>query len=188
MEDLSQHILDIAFNSLEAGAADIEITVREDIKSNMMEFKVLDNGRGINEEEILKMMDPFYTTKKNKRVGLGIPLLQEAVHRCGGKFEIKALPQKGTSITANFPYNHLDRAPLGDITGTLIALISSHKFLNLSYYHKYNDKTFSFNTKDIQARMKDIPLHTPEVLVWLKDQLTQEITEMRRKNKNEKPS
>ncbi|MCP3894524.1 MAG: ATP-binding protein, partial [Bacteroides sp.] len=50
MEDLSQHILDIAFNSLEAGAADIEITVREDIKSNMMEFKVLDNGRGINEE------------------------------------------------------------------------------------------------------------------------------------------
>jgi len=180
LEDLAQHILDISFNSLEAGATKLEISIREDIAANILEFEVRDNGRGIAEKDISKVLDPFYTTKNGARTGLGIPLLHEAVERCGGSFEIKSLPQKGTRVKARFPHDHLDRAPLGDITGTLITLITSNEFLHLTYRHRYNGQTFSFNTKELKSMLKGISLQTPEVMVWLEEYLSQNIAGLRR--------
>jgi len=185
VEDLSQHILDIAFNSLEAGATDLTITVREDTVANILAFGVLDNGRGITQNDIPKITDPFFTTKKHKRVGLGVPLLQEAVQRCGGNLEIKALPRKGTSVTAVFPHDHLDRAPLGDITGTLIALITGRQPVNLTYRHKYNNRNFLFNTRKLCIHLGAIPLQTPEVLVWLQNYLDENIANLRRETNEE---
>lgn len=185
MEELSQHILDIAFNSLEAGATELTISVQEDIKHNLFQFKIIDNGRGITAEDITKILDPFYTTKSFKRVGLGVPLLQDAVDRCGGNLEIKALLSGGTSVTAVFPHDHLDRAPLGDITGTLITLITGHQQLNLVYRHRYNRQTFIFETRQLKTLLRGIPLHTPEVLVWLKNYLNLKIIDLRRETNEE---
>ncbi|MCG8400418.1 MAG: ATP-binding protein [Firmicutes bacterium] len=182
MEDLAQHILDIAINSLEAGATRLEIVLREDIAANVLSFKVLDNGRGISESDVPKMLDPFYTTKKHKSVGLGIPLLQETVSKCGGTLEISALPNRGTRLKAAFPHDHLDRAPLGDIAATLVAVIAGNGLLELKYSHHYNKKLFTFNTSDLKPRAGGIPLQTTEVLGLLAEYLTANITELRREN------
>lgn len=185
MEDLAQHILDIAINSVEAGATGIEIHVREDTAQNVMEFIVRDNGRGIRENELPKVMDPFYTTKKHKRVGLGIPLLQEAVQRCDGKLEIKALSRRGTQVRAVFPHNHLDRAPLGDIAGTLITLLAGHAALHIKYSYQYNGKVFYFDTKEFITRLQGIALQTPRVLTFLEDYLNHNISDLRRETSEE---
>jgi len=187
LEELSQHILDVAFNSLEAGADRLEITVTENTLTNLLQIEVRDNGRGISPEDIPRVMDPFFTTKKEKKVGLGIPLFREAAQRCGGLFEIKPAPRAGTVVTAAFPHDHLDRAPLGDIAGTLSVLIAGNTTFRLTYRHRYNEKNFSFDTKDFQSLLgEDIPLRAPEVLVWLGKHLIENIANLKEANTLEK--
>lgn len=149
MEELSQHILDLSLNSLEAGATRLEILVRENTDENIFEFKVRDNGFGIATEDIPKVLDPFYTTKNRKKVGLGIPLLRDAVERCGGSFRIRGMPSAGTTVTAVFPHRHPDRAPLGDIAGTLNVLMAANRNLHLIYRHEHNGNQFLFDTEEL---------------------------------------
>lgn len=180
MEELSQHILDIACNSLDAGASRLEITVREDLAANVLEFTVRDNGRGFTSEELSKILDPFFTTKgRKKKIGLGVPLLREAAERCDGEFKLEALPQGGAMVTARFPHDHLDRAPLGNIAGTISVLLLGHKSLDLTYQHHYNEQSFSFNTTEFKTQLGDIPLEQPEILLWLEEHLTREIANLK---------
>lgn len=179
MEELSQHILDICFNSLEAGAKKIDITVQEDIAENLLEFKVLDNGRGFAAQDMENLLDPFYTTKKDKPVGLGLPLLKEAVERCDGSLHIAPMPKGGTLISATFPYNHLDRAPLGDMAGTLMALMAGHSSLRLTYRHRYANNTFYFDTQEIREKLEAVSLQSPQVLVWLGQYITANIANLK---------
>lgn len=185
MEELSQHILDLAYNSLEAGATCIEITIREDTAANVLEIIVRDNGRGMAREDVPRVLDPFFTTKDRKRVGLGIPLLQEAVDRCDGFFEIEAQPLVGVTVRALFPHNHLDRAPLGDISGTISVLLAGNRSLNLTYKHHYNGQTFCFETGEFKNMLGDIPIHRPDIMVWLEKHLAREIANLREAEKNE---
>jgi len=180
LEDLSQHILDISFNSLEAGCTRLEICIREDLENNVLEFTVRDNGRGIDREDMQRVTDPFYTTKKNARVGLGISLLREAVERCDGTFEIESKPREGTVVKASFVRDHVDRAPLGDIAGALVSLIAGNSGVELFYSHRFNQKEFNFSTGEMRAALKGYSMQTPAVLVWLEEYLRREITELRR--------
>lgn len=185
MEELSQHILDICFNSLEAGANQIDITVQEDIAANLLEFKVLDNGRGFAGLDMENLLDPFFTTKKNKPVGLGLPLLKEAVDRCQGNFQIVPIPQGGTLVSATFPYNHLDRSPLGDMAGTLMALMAGHCSLRITYRHRYANNNFYFDTQEIKEKLEAVSLQSPQVLVWLGQYLTANIAFLKEAAENE---
>ena len=171
MEELSCHILDLARNSIEAGATKLEITINENPEENLLEFQVRDNGRGIVEKDISKILDPFYTTKEAKKIGLGVPLLSEAVHVCGGSLKIKPLSTGGTEITAVFPYHHLDRAPLGDLPGTISVLLATVHSFDLIYNHRYNRKTFILDTNEIRSQLGEVPLTTPAVLNWLQEYL-----------------
>jgi len=180
MEDLAQHILDLAVNSLEAKANSIEINIAEDTAGNIMEFSIRDNGRGIKNSALPKVMDPFYTTKKQKHIGLGVPLLDEAVQRCGGTLEIRALPRRGTMVRAAFPRNHLDRAPLGDIAGTLISLLTGRDDLHLKYTHRYNGLVFSMDTAEVKIALGIDSLQAPAILLLLEEHLNNKITELRR--------
>ena len=84
LEDLSQHILDIAENSLNAGASRVEITVEQDGGRNLLKLAVKDDGRGMDAETVKKVIDPFYTSRTTRKVGLGIPLLKAASELCKG--------------------------------------------------------------------------------------------------------
>jgi len=185
LEDLSQHMLDLAFNSLEAGCTDLQICIREDLKSNILEFMVRDNGHGIDREDMEKVLDPFFTTKENARVGLGISLLKEAVERCDGIFKIDSLPGVGTCVHAVFPRDHVDRAPLGDIAGTIVSLVTGSGDLEMVYRHEFNHKQFYFSTAEFKLSLEGISIKTPAVLVWLEESLSKEIKALRR-GKNEK--
>ena len=133
MQDISLHILDIAENSIAAAASTIAIVITEDVKLDLLTVKITDNGRGMDEKTLQRALDPFYTSKPGKRVGLGIPLLAQAAREGGGSFDITSKPDGGTMLTATFMLSHPDRKPLGDVDGTVRMLQLTHPEIQLKY-------------------------------------------------------
>jgi anti-sigma regulatory factor (Ser/Thr protein kinase) len=166
MEDLALHILDIAQNSLEAGASAIDIRLVEDPKADRLVIEVCDNGRGMDPEKIAKATDPFFTTRTTRRVGMGLPLLAEAARAAGGRFEIDSKPDRGCRVKATFQYRHIDRAPIGDIETTLMVLLAGHPQLDIHFQHLVGEETFELDSRDF--RLAGIDLKSPEGLATLR--------------------
>lgn len=150
MEDISLHILDIVENSLTAKAKRIEIRINEEIEKDLLELEIIDDGKGMDEEEVKKALDPFYTTRTTRRVGLGLPLLAQAAQEAGGKVEIDSTKGKGTRIKATFIYSHIDRKPLGDIYQTLKVLILSNPEVDFLFIHKKGEEVYHLDTRKIK--------------------------------------
>ncbi len=149
MEDLSLHILDIAENSIEAKASKVEIKVIEDKKKDLLTIEIKDNGQGIDKETLKKVLDPFYTTRTVRKVGLGLSLLAQATEESGGDIEIKSKVGKGTKVKATFQYSHIDRKPLGDIEKTLTTLIVGNPGVNFVYEHRKDNVKVTLDTKKL---------------------------------------
>ena len=96
MKELALHILDLAENSLRAGATELEITIERDEAADRLTVHIADNGRGMPPEALARVSDPFYTTKGTRRTGLGIPLATHAAQRAGGSFSIESQEGRGT--------------------------------------------------------------------------------------------
>lgn len=168
MQDLSLHILDIVENSLAAGARRVEIRVVEDIEADRMFIEIVDDGFGMDEERARRALDPFFTTKTVRRVGLGLPLLSEACRMSNGDMQIQSCPGKGTRVKASFQHSHIDRKPLGNIRDTLITVMTGHPQVDLLYEHRREDKIFSLDTREVKADLGDIPLDAPQVVSALR--------------------
>jgi hypothetical protein len=139
MEDFSLHLLDVAQNALAAGANRIEIRIFEQIRENVMRIEIKDNGCGMDERTVKQALDPFYTTKPNKRVGLGLPLLAQAAREAGGDMEIQTSPGKGTAVIAKFQLGHPDLKPLGDMLETMATLTCAHPHVEFVFEHRKDD-------------------------------------------------
>lgn len=136
MEDISLHVLDVAENALAAGANCIEIRIFEDSEKGVMKIEIKDNGCGMDEKVVKQVLDPFYTTKTGKRVGLGLPLLAQAAKEAGGDMEIKSTPDEGTLIRARFQLGHPDLKPLGEMFETMATLACAHPQVQFIFEHK----------------------------------------------------
>ncbi|MGM0411373.1 MAG: ATP-binding protein [Bacillota bacterium] len=180
MKELSLHILDIVQNSIAANADNIEIVIKEDLEDNLFEIIIEDDGKGMTKKESEKALDPFVTSRTTREVGLGLPFLKKAAENCNGEFLLESESGKGTKIKASFEHNHIDRAPLGNITDTLITLITTNKELDFFYYHLYNNKEFSFSTKEIKEEIDGISINNIEVIHWIKDYINENLSNLRK--------
>ncbi len=175
MLELAAHILDIAENSVRAGATRVEITIEENEKTNLLSIEIIDDGIGMTKEEIEKALDPFYTTKKVRRVGLGLPLLSDAAQRAGGHLQVDSVKGEGTDLKVSFQLNHIDRQPLGDIVSTLIILIAGNSNVDFLFRYKNNERDFEMDTRDIRKEINDIPINHPEILKYIRSVLQEEL-------------
>ncbi len=175
MEELSYHILDIVQNSFTAGASNVRLEIIDSDKDDTLSIIVEDDGKGMSEREVKIAQDPFYTTKKGKRVGLGIPLLKECCEMCEGKFEIISEKGKGTIIKAVFKKSHIDRPPLGNIKDTILTLIVGAEKTDIDFTYKADDKIFNLNTKEIKKQIGDIPINNPDVINFIKEYLNENL-------------
>lgn len=126
MEDVSLHVLDIVENALRAGAKNVLVRLAQEKDANRLVLEVTDDGAGMNEETRSKSLDPFFTTQRGKRVGLGLPFLAQAAEEAGGKLEVRSAPGKGTTVRATFELSHIDRKPLGNLEETMRCLRATH--------------------------------------------------------------
>jgi hypothetical protein len=171
MEDLSLHILDIVENSVAAQASKIEIRLSEDRKKDVLSVEVIDNGIGMDEETQRRALDPFFTSKKVRRFGLGLSLLSESAKAANGHLSIRSRKGRGTMVRADFQYSHIDRKPLGNIGQTIIILVIGNPDIDIIYVHKKDGYKYAFDTRKIRSQLKDIPINSLDGMRMIREEL-----------------
>lgn len=178
MKELSLNILDIAENSLKAGATLLEILLNEN--NNILTIVINDNGCGMSQETLQNVTNPFYTTRTTRKVGLGIPFFKEAAEQTGGRFEIASVERAvdplncGTRVTAVFKTDSIDFTPIGDIVSTLTTLVHGSPDVDLVFLHHTTQGEVSLETREMREVLGDIPLNSPEILEFIRTNLEAE--------------
>lgn len=178
MFELSLHILDLVQNSVSAGATLVRIVVAIDAARNLLSIEIEDDGRGMDEDMLARVTSPFTTSRKTRKVGLGIPMFKQCAEMCAGSFEIASQKGKGTRLKATFALDHVDRPPLGDLKDTMLTLIvgSPEKPEFLLDYRR-DGREFLFDTREIRGALGGLPLGAPEIAAWIGEYLTEGIAE-----------
>lgn len=178
MRELSLHILDILQNSIEAGARHLDLKISESTSTNRLVISIADDGRGMDRQTVERVVDPFFTTRTTRQIGLGIPLFRAAAQQCDGDLIITSAPGVGTRVNAEFQHDHLDRAPLGDIKSTILSVILANRTCDLRYSHHVDERCFEFNTAEMRQILGEIPFTEPRVRIWLDEYLQQEYDQL----------
>ena len=178
MRELADNILEIAQNSISAGATLVEIDISVNHQRDAVALTFKDDGCGMSEEMVKTVAEPFTTTRKTRKVGLGLPLLKMTAQATGGDFAIESEIGKGTTVTVSFGLDHIDRPPMGDVPGTLFTLVLMNPQIDFLFVYDYDGTNFTFDTREIRETIAPIPLDNPEISAWIKDCLYQEITEL----------
>lgn len=171
MTELSLNVLDIANNSIRAGAELIEITIKIQRDRDTLDIIIADNGCGMTEEQLNKVVDPFFTTRTTRKIGLGVSFFKMAAENTGGHFDIQSTLGVGTTVTAVFGLSHIDRMPLGDMNCTVHTLITLNTHIDFLYTYVFDGKQFTLDTREFRQILNDVPLNSPEVSAYIKEYL-----------------
>ena len=180
MKELSLNILDIVQNSISAEASLIKILLEE--TDATLRITIEDNGRGMSPDFLATVIDPFSTTRKTRKVGMGIPLFKLAAEQTGGELTISSKTRDmdpeghGTIITAFFYKDHMDFTPLGDVVSTLISLIQGCPEVDFLFEHQLpSGALVQLDTREMREALGDeIPLNSFEVLEWARESLNEQ--------------
>ena len=174
MKDLSLHLMDIMQNSLTAGASYVEVTVRAEKKKDLLTLSVKDDGKGMSEETLRRVSDPFYTTRTTRKAGLGIPLFKASAEMAGGSFSIDSEPGKGTVVTAVYQISHIDRKPLGSVADTVTMCIMGHPGIEFHLILENEESSFVFRTEEVREQIGDVPVNDPVIIGYLKEMIEEQ--------------
>jgi anti-sigma regulatory factor (Ser/Thr protein kinase) len=178
MLELALHVLDIAENSMRAGATLLTITITEDTGADMLSIEITDNGRGMNTGLLEQAADPFFTTKQTRRIGLGLPMFAQAARASGGEFHIASAEGTGTTVRATFRHSHIDRQPLGDIPGAVAAMIPGNAQVDIVLNFTRNGHAFRFDTRVLRAELDGLPLDHPDIVRFVRDSIREGLGEV----------
>ena len=180
MSELALNILDIAQNSIRAEAKLVKIEVVEDDSKGSLLITIHDNGKGMSEELLASVTDPFITTRSTRKIGLGISFFKQAAEMTGGTLTIKSKLNEGTSISASFDKVHIDCQPLGDIGATIVSLISLNPAIDFEFTYILNQNEFVLKTEEIRQILgEDAALGSPAVIEFLREYIAEHIDSLR---------
>ena len=182
MQELSLNVLDIAQNSVRAKASLVTITVAERSTDHFLEISIADNGCGMTPEQVARAMDPFFTTRTTRKVGLGISFFKLSAESTGGSFNIQSTLGVGTVTTARYHTDHIDMLPIGDMNATILSLISMNPQMDFVYQRSLDDNSFTLDTRELKAVLEDVPLNSPEVVQFIKETLEEGEAELTAQN------
>lgn len=179
MKELSMNVLDIAKNSVKAGASLIGISVQE--SDGLLTLTITDDGCGMKDEMLRTVIDPFCTTRTTRKVGLGIPLLKLAAEQTGGEVRITSRHEDeypethGTEVVATFYQTHIDYTPMGDIVSTVTTLIQGSPEIDFTFLHVTDQFRVSLDTRELRGILgEEIPLGEPEIIGWIAQYLNEQ--------------
>lgn len=167
MRELSLNVMDVAQNSVRAEANLVRITVTESDREDNLTIEIADNGCGMTEEQVQQVIDPFFTTRTTRKVGLGVPLFKLSAEQTGGNFDIQSKETVGTTTTASYVKSHVDMTPLGDINSTVKILIQCNPDIDFIFTHSTDNDSFTLDTRELREVLGDVSLDTPDVLEWI---------------------
>ena len=177
MQELSLNVLDIA-----PKASLVTITVAERSTDHFLEISIADNGCGMTPEQVARAMDPFFTTRTTRKVGLGISFFKLSAESTGGSFDIQSTLGVGTVTSARYHTDHIDMLPIGDMNATILSLISMNPQMDFVYQRSLDDNSFTLDTRELKAVLEDVPLNSPEVVQFIKETLEEGEAELTAQN------
>lgn len=178
MKEISLNILDIAENSVKAGATLTEILISE--TDDTITLAIKDNGSGMTGEVLKTVTNPFYTTRTTRKVGMGLPLLKLEAEMTGGSVTVESkhfseFPEThGTVVTAVFFKNHIDCTPLGDVVSSMTTLIQGHPDIDFLFIHTVGEREIRLDTREVREVLEGVPLNTYEVIKWIEEFLNEQ--------------
>lgn len=172
MQELSLYILDIANNCIRANARNIDISIAASSAEDLLTITIADDGCGMSQEMVDKLTDPYTTTRTTRNVGMGVSLYNQLCCCCGGGIKVTSAVGVGTTIVGNMKLSSIDLLPLGDIVSTMTTLITSNIDIDYTFALSVDDNMYQFDTKTIKAVLEGVPIDTPEVMQFIKEQLT----------------
>ena len=178
MKELSLHIMDLVQNSIRAEASLIEIIVTELPGRNLLEIQIKDNGSGMPLEIVEKVTDPFYTSRKTRNVGLGIPLFKQMVEHCNGNLTINSEEGVGTRLISDLELNHIDRQPMGDIAGVIVLLLVANPSIRFIYSHQTETGKYIFDTFEIKNILGNSPISDTGILNFMKEMIRENLVDI----------
>ncbi|MGE5628507.1 MAG: ATP-binding protein [Solirubrobacterales bacterium] len=173
MREISLHLIDIIQNSISANATLIQVGMEANTEKDYIKITITDNGCGMDEETLKNVKDPFVTSRKTRRVGLGLSLFEAACKRCDGYLEVYSEIGKGTEVIGYMKYNHIDREPLGNIQDTIMSVLL-YENVDVVYKHSFNENTFVFDSREIKGIVGE-DLNNPEILDWIRGYIAENI-------------
>lgn len=179
MRELSLNVMDIVQNSVRAGASLITVQVAESKKHDTLTITITDNGCGMSAEQVKSVIDPFFTTRTTRKVGLGVPLFKMEAEMTGGSFQIDSEKGKGTKVTAVFRPSHVDMIPLGDIASVIHLLITCNPELDFLFTHRVEEKEITLDTRTLREQLEGVPFTEPEVSAWIREYLAEAEEELK---------
>lgn len=167
------NILDIAENSVRAEATLVEISLEQDTARSLQTLTIRDDGKGMDADMVQQVIDPFCTTRTTRKVGLGVPFLKMAAEMTGGSLTIQSTLGKGTCVTATFTLGHIDLMPLGDMPGTISALVQGSPDIDFVYRFARDGNEFTFDTRDARQILEGISFSEPTVALFIRDYIAE---------------
>jgi len=178
MQELSMNILDVAENSVRAGATLVEITVNEEPSEDVLSVTISDNGCGMTPQQVENVTDPFYTTRSTRKVGLGVPFFKMAAELTGGKLEIHSTVGVGTAVKADFVRSSIDLMPLGDINETISTLIHCNPLIDFIYTRRFEYEQMTLDTREFRRILDGIELSNPQVSKFIREFLAENTADL----------
>ncbi|MDR3225956.1 MAG: ATP-binding protein [Clostridiales Family XIII bacterium] len=178
MQELSLNILDIAENSVRAGALLVRIEVKTLQADDRMEIIITDDGKGMDEATAQGAADPFYTTRTTRKVGLGLPYMKMNAELTGGTMKIESSPGVGTKVAASFGLGHIDRIPLGDMGQTMSILAGANPEMDFVYELNADGADFIFDTREIKRVLDGVPVSEPAVMIYMSSYINENTKEL----------
>lgn len=167
MKDLAFHLSDLTENSVRAGATEVEIGLRLDRRQLVL--RIADNGCGMDAKTLRRALDPFYTTRTTRRVGLGLPFLVQNAEQSGGWAEVRSEPGRGTRVEARFGLDHIDCPPAGDLASTFMQLVIGYPAVNLRIRLGCGDRAEEITSVELREALGDLPAGHPQAAVAIRE-------------------
>ena len=110
-QQLAQVLVNLFLNAIDAMPNGGKLTIAAQIATRdhtppALVLSVADSGIGIEKDFLPKIFQPFYTAKKRRGLGLGLPICERIVNNHGGSIEVKSRHGEGTTFTIYLPITH----------------------------------------------------------------------------------
>ncbi len=175
MQDFSMYVLDIAMNAVAANSNKIIVEIVDSLKHNYVSLQIIDNGKGMSKETQERVLNPFYTSRTTRKVGLGIPFLKSLADCCNGCFSLTSKVGEGTTIGVKYQRDHWDAPPLGRISESIVTLIQGSEDIHWIFSYTSDRGTFELDTNQIKGMLEGVSICEPSIIVWLKEYMIEQL-------------
>lgn len=163
MKTLSDHILDIVQNSIQAKATLIKVRLEENKITDICSLIIIDNGCGMDAETLKQASNPFFTTRKTRKVGLGLSLLKQNAERANGSFLLSSEENKGTRVEAVFQLSNIDKPALGELWDVCYLTMLGNGDIDFELEYETENGQFELRSAEILEMIDGVPLQQKEV-------------------------